>query len=64
MVEKKEHKTRVKKPREPAVPLDQLSLLPDPIGDRVMKDVPVLCNRPIDDSDLWPTVGKPNYKLL
>jgi hypothetical protein len=64
--EKKEtkHRVKVKKLRESAVPIDQLSLLPDPIGDRVMKDVPVLCNRPMDDSDLWPTTGKPNYKLL
>lgn len=39
--------------------------MPDPLNDRVMKDVHRLCNRPIDDSDLW--VGKknvPNWKLL
>lgn len=29
-----------------------------------MKDVPVLCNRPMDDSDLWPSKGQPNYKLI
>ena len=47
------------------MPDDQLSLLPDPLNDRVMRDVHRLCNRPIDDSDLW--VGKknvPNWKLL
>ena len=62
--DKKKDKKEKHKQRASLVSEDQLSLLPDPLGDRVMKDVHTLCNRPIDDADLWGKKNVPNWKLL
>ena len=61
---KDKDKKEKQKQRQSLVPEDQLSLLPDPLGDRVMKDVHTLCNRPIADEDLWGKKNVPNWKLL
>ena len=66
MVEPKEEKKKDKKNKQRVslVEEEKLSLLPDPLGDRVVKDVHRLCNRPIDDADLWGRKNIPNWKLM
>ena len=41
-----------------------MEFLPDPLGDRKMKDLPPFANKPIDDALLFPKEGVPDWKLL
>lgn len=42
------------------------TLLPDPCGDRVLKDSACarLAQKPLDDDKLWSKAGVPNWKML
>lgn len=41
-----------------------MEYLPDPCGDRPMKDLPPFVNKAVDDSLLFPDGSKPDWKLL
>jgi serine/threonine-protein phosphatase 2B catalytic subunit len=51
-----------------------MELLPDPTGDREVKNCPLPPNRPLADNLLWPSaginilylkfIGKPDWRLL
>lgn len=41
-----------------------MEYLPDPCGDRPLKDLPPFVNKAVDDSLLFPDGSKPDWKLL
>ena len=41
-----------------------MEFLPDPLGDRKMKDLPPFANKPLDDNMLFPKEDVPDWKLL
>ena len=44
--------------------MEYYNLLPDPLGDRVCKAVPLPPNKPLSDEQLFPSENQPNWKLL